>query len=108
MMKYQWIKLSLLSSLVFISLSAIGQSNKLNGAEQDERGKRRGPPPFCVLDINSDGGITLEEFKQHKIPQGDHETIFSNIDGDNNGVISELELASHKPPRNRRSKRQNK
>ena len=43
--------------------------------------------------------MTLEEFKQHPIPHGDHETLFNIIDSDGDGVINEQELSSHKPPR---------
>ncbi|WP_339673936.1 EF-hand domain-containing protein [Dasania marina] len=64
----------------------------------DQRQDRRGPPAFTVLDLDADGGVTLEEFKQQKIPHGDHATIFNAIDSNNDGVISEAELKDHKPP----------
>jgi len=49
--------------------------------------------------LNQDGAITLEEFKQKEVPHGDHEVIFKSIDTDGDGLISETELAEHKPPR---------
>lgn len=66
--------------------------------EQDQQDKRRGPPPFNQLDLNGDQAISLEEFKQHKIPRGDHETVFAKIDSNGDQQISEQEHTAHKPP----------
>ncbi len=72
-------------------------------------GGRRGPPPFCMFDSNKDGSITLEEFSQNSRTKFDPETIFSEIDKDADGFISEQELAEHKPmrPNNRKNNRKN-
>lgn len=67
--------------------------------------KRQGPPSFNMLDLNSDGNVTLQEFSQHKIPRGDHQSVFSLIDQNSDGVISMQELKSHKPPQRKGQKR---
>ncbi len=102
-MKYKLTKLMTLAGVLAISLNTVAQNTKDRNSHPD-RDEHRGPPPFCVLDSNDDGFISLEEFKQHKIPQGDHETVFSNIDIDSDGFITEQELSDHKPPRPERNK----
>ncbi|WP_257171803.1 EF-hand domain-containing protein [Colwellia sp. M166] len=71
-----------------------------NQAQAKERNNDRpGPPPsFSSLDTNANNEIDFDEFSQQKLPHGDHKTIFSHIDSDNNGVISETEFKDHKPP----------
>ena len=98
-MKPSTLKLLILSSLVLVSLNTMGLSSSFNDAENEQKGDRRGPPPFNKLDIDGDGLITLEEFKQHKLPRGEHDVVFKHIDANRNGVISEQELTSHKPPK---------
>jgi len=77
-------------------------------AQDDHRsGERRGhqgPPAFSELDLDQSGGISLEEFEQHEVPGGDHQRIFTLIDADSDGVITESELTNHKPPRHGRPK----
>jgi|GEM_PF-551901 len=66
-----------------------------------------GPPPrpsFSLLDTNSDGEITFDEFSAHKLPKGNHETVFPKIDKDSNRVISQEEFISHKPPKKKGKK----
>lgn len=71
--------------------------------DSDQRkSDRRGPPPFEKLDLDGDNGISLEEFSQHRIPHGDHDTVFGFIDSNADGMISQEELRSHKPPRRNR------
>lgn len=66
------------------------------------KSNNEGPPPkrpsFESIDANTDGDVDFEEFSSHKLPQGDHQTIFNIIDADNNGVISQEEFDNHKPP----------
>ena len=61
-------------------------------------GERRGPPPFSVLDLNQDGVLRLDEFQRHAIPQGDHAEIFRTIDADADGIVTQAEYDSHRPP----------
>jgi Ca2+-binding EF-hand superfamily protein len=65
---------------------------------QEKNRDRPGPPAFSSIDINGDGGIDMDEFSQQTLPNGDHQTIFSHIDSDNNGVISSTEFKNHRPP----------
>ncbi|WDE11302.1 EF-hand domain-containing protein [Thalassomonas haliotis] len=94
-------KVIICSTLTF--MSSLAYSSALEQSQQD---KRRGPPPFSQLDLNGDQAISLEEFKQHQIPRGDHETVFANIDSNGDQQISEQELTSHKPPCPPKRKRQ--
>lgn len=71
--------------------------------QNNQRNERRGPPQFSELDLNGNSAITLDEFSQHQVPRGDHETIFNHIDTDGDGTITEEELLAHKPPRRPRN-----
>lgn len=83
------------------SLLIISSLNCYSRDENSQDDKRRGPPQFSELDLDSNGEISLEEFKEHKVPHGSSEDIFMLIDTDENGVISETELTSHKPPQHK-------
>jgi hypothetical protein len=61
-------------------------------------GDMQGPPPFKTLDLNGDGRLTLEEFKSHAIPRGDHQDVFKMIDANGDGVVTEDEFTNHRPP----------
>ncbi|WP_426358192.1 EF-hand domain-containing protein [Pseudocolwellia sp. HL-MZ19] len=78
-------------------LTSIGQVY----AKGDQRGERPQRPSFSSIDTNEDGEISLDEFKEHELPMGDHETIFEEMDSDGNNAIDEDEFDSHKPPRRR-------
>ena len=60
--------------------------------------ERRGPPPFSSLDLNGDGRLTLEEFRSHQIPHGDHDEAFSMIDANSDRIVTQSEFENHKPP----------
>jgi hypothetical protein len=69
------------------------------GAGPDRPGEGRGgPPPFSSLDLNGDGEVTLDEFKSHDIPRGDHTEVFNSIDTDADGVLTQSEFSGHRPP----------
>jgi len=95
----------LLASMALVSTQALayGNDNGNEAGEGEDRGQRRGPPPFSELDLNADASLTLEEFQQHQIPRGDHETIFNHIDANTDGIVTEDEMKNHKPPRRGRN-----
>ncbi|WDE13146.1 EF-hand domain-containing protein [Thalassomonas haliotis] len=93
-------KLIALLSLMLCSKLSYGTDGDYR---QNDRNERRGPPQFSQLDLDGDNSVTLDEFSQQPIPHGDHETIFKHIDSDGDGIITELELTSHKPPRRPRN-----
>ena len=87
---------------IFSQLSHAGESHarESHACEKKEHAKTKlAPPKFEDIDTNNNGEITLDEFKKHKIPHKDHQTIFAHIDNDGDGIITKEELISHKPPR---------
>lgn len=84
----------IISSLFIISM---GQAYANGGSHG--KGERPQRPTFTSIDLNQDGEVSFDEFSQHEIPQGAHETIFEIIDSNNDDVIDEGELDNHKPTR---------
>jgi len=98
-----------ISSLVFscLFIAVVNNATADSSLEKQDKNnqqkhKRPCPPQFSQLDINNNGGITLAEFSQHKIPRGKHSDVFAKIDSNNDGVITNEELRSHKPPQPRK------
>jgi len=98
-----------ISALVFsflyifsVNNAAANSSPMKKEKKSQQEHKRPCPPPFSQLDIDQNGGITLDEFSQHKIPRGKHDEVFAKIDSNNDGVITNEELRSHKPPQPRK------
>lgn len=94
-LKKQTITLTLL-------LVASSQLHAESNMEKRERPHSR--PSFESLDLNGNKEIDLEEFSAHKIPHGDHETVFNYIDTDGSGVITNEEFVAHKPPKHRHNR----
>ncbi|WP_281556461.1 EF-hand domain-containing protein [Thalassomonas sp. RHCl1] len=99
-MKTHSTKLIPLLSLILCSQVSYGADGDYG---QNDRNERRGPPQFSQLDLDGDSSVTLDEFSQHPVPRGDHETIFNHIDSNGDGIITETELTNHKPPRRPRN-----
>lgn len=82
------------------------------GPQGQGEGEGRPPRPaleevFAKLDADSDGNITLEEFKAAPRPQGNGpqaEEIFVKIDADSDGNITFEEFKAHRPPHGRPGK----
>lgn len=83
----------ILTTLFIASVSAV-QANNSKPTHKDPHQR----PSFESIDTNNDGNINFEEFSSHKLPHGDHQTVFTSIDIDNSGVISQNEFNNHKPP----------
>ena len=73
-------------------------------------GKNPRPAPeqiFAKLDADSDGNVTLEEFKKGPRAQKNEakaEEIFAVIDADSDGNVTIEEFKAHRPPHPRRGK----
>jgi hypothetical protein len=99
-MKINLTSISLLAGVLLMvnaTQSFAQQEIPMQGKQQ---GMKKPPkrPDFSELDLDSDGNISLEEFKQHKNPHPTPEEIFAHIDANGDGQISEQEFTSHKPP----------
>ena len=101
-MSYKIGKSILAISLACVYLNHLTQSNQFYASDNQLREKTHEPPKFSKLDLNGDGLITLEEFKQHKIPYGEYEEVFADIDTNGDTAKSECEFASHQPSRFRK------
>jgi hypothetical protein len=91
------VKLLTLCCLIGMSISLSAHAQ-----ERGEKGSKPKPPQFSSLDLDGDGSVTYAEFEQSKVPNNDHATIFGHIDANSDGVLTEQELTSHKPPRRER------
>ena len=95
---YGSVKLLTLCCLIGISLSLSAHAQDRGGRDMP-RGE---PPQFSSLDLDGDGSVTYAEFEQSDVPNNEHATIFGHIDANADGVLTEEEFTSHKPPsRNR-------
>ena len=91
------IRLKTITTLILLLTVSSQLQAKNNSRSQNGPPER---PSFSSLDNNSDGDISFDEFSaQEALPFGDHQTVFSAIDSDNNGIISSSEFENHKPPR---------
>lgn len=103
--------ITLLSALAIATSLSFGE-DKPAGPPKDPgtpdtltRSQRPDPEKvFKKLDANSDGAVSLDEFKAGPRAQKDPEKaaeIFKKIDADSNGSISLEEFKSHRPPHHR-------
>jgi Ca2+-binding EF-hand superfamily protein len=93
---------SKITLIITLLVAVSGQAQANDNRSGKERPHAR--PSFESIDSNADGDIDFDEFSSHKIPHGDHQTVFSHIDIDNNGIISSEEFNSHKPPHRKNGK----
>jgi Ca2+-binding EF-hand superfamily protein len=94
---------------LLLAITLLISTSSLVHAKSNEHTKN-GPPPrpsFKSIDLNKDGVIDFYEFSSHKIPRGDHQTVFNKIDSDNNGILSNDEFINHKRPRREKSTEEN-
>jgi len=87
---------------IILLLAASNQTLANNTTPTNEEPRQR--PNFASIDLNADGDIDFNEFSSHKLPRGDHQTVFGRIDTDNNGIISHKEFVDHKPPQRKNRK----
>jgi hypothetical protein len=88
---------------IVLLVSVMSGSAMAGKHEKNNKGHHE-KPSFSSIDENGDGLIAFEEFSLLTLPRGDHKTVFSDIDSDNNNEISEEELNNHKPPQKRKAK----
>jgi len=92
--------IGLLASLIFIMLGCAAQNNQALNNQRPE-GQQAGPPSFSQLlaemDANKDGKLSKAEVK------GPLASDFSKIDADDDGFITESELANAPTPKRRRN-----
>jgi hypothetical protein len=73
------------------------------GQDTPKKGDKKAPAPakvFKKLDANTDGAVSLEEFKASPRAQKNPakaEEIFKKIDTDSSGAINLEEFKAHKP-----------
>ena len=94
---------------ILSTLSILAIATSLSFAQGPQKGpKGEGRPPrpqpekvFAKLDADSDGNVTLEEFKTSPRAQENEakaEEIFAKIDADSDGNITIEEFKAHRPP----------
>lgn len=92
-----------------ITLGALAFATSITFAEPpaeapEANGKGKKPTPeevFAKLDANSDGNVSLEEFKQSpkaKKNEAKAGEMFLKIDGNSDGNITLEEFKAHRPP----------
>jgi Ca2+-binding EF-hand superfamily protein len=91
------------SILQIVTIWSLALSAHLVFGEENREPPQR--PAFSDVDVNGDGIVTLEEFKEQKIRGGNHEEIFSHIDANQDQQITEDEFTNHKPPQRDRPQR---
>ena len=72
------------------------------------RDHQGGPPqrPDCTtIDIDGNGVIDFTEFSEQPMQEDMLQTIFNDMDTDQNGEVTEDEFNSHKPPKRKENQR---
>ncbi len=93
-----------LSIMAIATSLSFAQGPPERAGRPDGQGKPPRPEPgkiFAKLDADSDGNVTLEEFKKSPRAQENPtkaEEIFAKIDADSDGNITLEEFKAHRPP----------
>lgn len=89
-------------SVMLIATSLSFAQNKPKGPGGPGKHPRPAPAEiFAKLDADSDGNVTLEEFKKSPRAQENEakaEEIFTKIDADADGNVTIEEFKAHRPP----------
>jgi len=87
-------KLIILSGLMIFSATtfAVGK-----GMDRQDRGDRRDSPPFCVLDLDKDGSISLEEYTANRQKRGERRASppLCVLDLNEDGLVTLEEFKKH-------------
>jgi len=89
--------------IIFTNISE-AKSNPGDCKHTAEKQRKFNPPKFNRLDENTDGKVSLDEFKKHQLPRGKHNKVFAHIDTNNDGFISSVELKNHRRINHQRNK----
>lgn len=78
--------------------TSFGPNDPSRPAQQEHK-----RPIFSDIDLDGSGYITLDEFRQHALPFGEHSEVFQRFDVNQDGEISRDEFINHKPPHRNQS-----
>jgi EF-hand domain pair len=91
MKRMKW-KLTMFVSFGILALTSI------NAFAAGRGGSR---PDFTTLDANSDGNLSIEEFKQLPARRGSPDELFKRMDANSDGLISQEEFEVRQKRRER-------
>jgi len=72
---------------------------------RDHQGGPPQRPDFTTIDIDGNGVIDFTEFSEQPMPEDMLQTIFNDMDTDQNGEVTEDEFNNHKPPKHKENQR---
>ena len=72
---------------------------------RDHQGGPPQRPDFASIDIDGNGAIDFTEFSEQPMPEDMLQTIFNDMDADQNGEVTEDEFNNHKPPKRKENQR---
>lgn len=72
---------------------------------RDHQGGPPQRPDFTTIDIDGNGVIDFTEFSEQPMPEDMLQTIFNDMDTDQNGEVTEDEFNNHKPPKRKVNQR---
>ena len=72
---------------------------------RDHQGGPPQRPDFTTIDIDGNGVIDFTEFSEQPMPEDMLQTIFNDMDTDQNGEVTEDEFNNHKPSKRKENQR---